>query len=195
MRLLRTARPKMLCVAWKNRRQTGWIASTQDWNRTWQLLLRMFSRNRKQMGPKRGMQKFGCGISRTSNVNWPIKAHPCVKNAARLGQPSWRIIKVGIPPRVSKPCHPDRGRSPTTSASTAVEGPCAFATPPEIYFTYHSAARSRHSGFNCAMSQSFFSRRHRLICFSRSIALRTSSKLSQYTSRATLYRSENPSNT
>jgi len=31
-------------------------------------------RNRKQTGPKRGMQKFGGGISGTSNMKWPIKA-------------------------------------------------------------------------------------------------------------------------
>jgi hypothetical protein len=47
--------------------------------------LTMFSRNRKQTGPKRGMQKFGCGISGATGVTnqqAPTLAHRTRKDGA-----------------------------------------------------------------------------------------------------------------
>jgi hypothetical protein len=50
-------------------------------------------------------------------------------------------------------------------------------------FSYQTAARSFHPGLNCPMSHNFFSRRQPFSCFSRPIALYTSSKLCQCTRR------------
>jgi hypothetical protein len=55
-----------------------------------------------------------------------------------------------------------------------------------------SSLRSRSCGFMARMRVSFFSRRQRLICFSRLIALRTSPNGSKYTRRTTSYFFVNP---
>ena len=57
----------------------------------------------------------------------------------------------------------------------------------------HSSDKSCQVGFNDSIRAIFFSRRQRLICFSRAIASRMSPKIWYHTSRSMLYLAVNPS--
>ena len=131
-----------------------------------------------------GWVRLNCCHGPSTLVGMTEKAVALLRRAGSWG---WRPFAGanGWRGLSSRPERPAFSCARFPSAGRVVEGPWQGCSVTQVDGTKprlqrgNSSLRSRNLGFIRRISASFFSRRHRLICFSRLIALRTSPKPSK----------------